>query len=97
MIEVSVLIDKLNGMTDQEIADYFTQEQVQGEIGDDMSCAIANWVRINSEQWIQVTGEGVSLIESQGWFKFAEGPISFVSNFDKGLYPELVWEHEDYE
>ncbi len=48
MIEVSVLVDKLNGMTCDEIYEYLKLQGVQGEVQSETSCVLAQWLRRES-------------------------------------------------
>lgn len=54
MIELSVLVDKLNGMTCDEIRAHMVAEQVTGAMQEENSCVLANWLRRESGRWVAV-------------------------------------------
>jgi hypothetical protein len=54
VIEVSVLIDKLNGMSADDIWRYMAAEKVRGDTQIDTSCVLANWIRRESGEYVAV-------------------------------------------
>lgn len=54
MIELSVLVDKLNGMTCDEIRAYMVAEQVTGCMQEENYCVLANWLRRESGRRVAV-------------------------------------------
>lgn len=95
MIEVSVLVDKLNQMSANQIRSYFVDEKIYGEVGNDMECPIASWIRRESGRYVQVQ-ESVWITEGMEpvYYELAEGPTEFVVYFDAERYPELQREVE---
>jgi hypothetical protein len=54
VIEVSVLVDKLNSMQSSEIADLMKQAGVRGEVQVETACVLANWIRRESGKEVAV-------------------------------------------
>lgn len=93
MIEVSVLVDKLNNMTCGEIREYLGLQGIKGFVHVSHECPIANWIYresgcyVEAEDWVQVYDEDTEpLIQ----YQLAEGPMSFIMQFDGGWFPELI-------
>lgn len=79
MIEVSVLVDKLNGMKCDEIAQYLKEQEVVGYSQDETHCPIANWIRRESGKRVAV---GV-------WHQVADGERTFmVAEIDDCYYED---------
>ena len=93
-IDVSVLVDKLNGFQHQdEIAQFLMAEDIKGVPQNARRCVITNWViRESGETWI-TTGAVIRVWEKcdlKECYPLTETVHSFIKNFDHSDYPELV-------
>jgi hypothetical protein len=83
-------------MSCDEIAAYFQSIGVRGHPEIESSCAIAIWIQHESGQMVTVS-DAVATYNSRFPYELGAGPQAFICNFDKGLYPELVYPMDDYE
>lgn len=112
MIDVSVLVDKLNQMTGLEIGDFLFHQGVQGSVQDEYECPIAHWIQRESGRWVSVGCQiktadrklefGVRVhadSEDQyvAEYLISDGPKEFIGQFDNGAYPQLETPIEAYE
>lgn len=68
MIDVAVLVDKINGMQCDEIVELFRKSGLQGETSNEFSCPIARWIKRES---------GVQVSVGQTWDRVDTGEIRF--------------------
>lgn len=54
MIEVSVLVDKINGMSHEEISQMLTEQHITGYEQDERSCPLAHWFHKESGREVAV-------------------------------------------
>ena len=105
MIDIGVLVDKLNGFeTSEEIADFLISQEIQAKPQKPESCAISKWVRQESGQVVCTyinkdystnteTGEifeGDFIDTSSKAHRMTETVGKFIREFDRGDYPELI-------
>jgi hypothetical protein len=95
VIDVGVLVDKLNSMSCAEIRNYLFVEGIKGLPNDEMSCAIAAWIWRESKETVLVSG--MVILAGQRMLPLKKGPIDFVACFDQEKFPELLLDYEDYE
>jgi hypothetical protein len=102
MIDVSVLVDKLNSFgTVQEVADFLHDQNVQGYQGVAESCVISQWIARESGRNITTaidikvwenSDTGGALLE---WHGKSEVVRSFIYAFDRGQFPELIGKYPE--
>lgn len=113
MIEVSVLVDKLNGMRWQDIVTLLGTAGVTGVREEEDMCALANWLRRESglrvsvgipfrdEQSFQRYGVGIQEDEEEetysAYYALEDEVMYFIRKFDEGEFPELVTPYEVYD
>lgn len=105
MIDVQVLVDKLNGLESADEVAAFLQEQ--GVIGVPMAaefCPVSNWIRRESGEKHVSTANSVRIWETENtafWNSYGPGDIKaqyilspfvqkFIVKFDSLNYPNLV-------
>lgn len=95
MIDVSVLVDKLNGLgTGQDVRDFLVDQGIRGCPQESHNCPISNWIRRESGCAVS-TETVVAVFETDPCkpvqqYSLEDGPKSFVSAFDAGIWPELI-------
>jgi hypothetical protein len=103
MIDVAVLIDKLNGMSSKDIVEFFEGEGIKGEQKNAGGCPIANWILRNSAASDVEVDEVLKVNDSyndeevETQYKLDVGPCMFIHEFDAGQYPQLESPIEDYD
>jgi hypothetical protein len=97
MIDVSVLVDKLNSFeTAKEVADFLHDQNVQGTPGSAETCVISQWVsresgrNITTSTYIKVWEKGAGQGAISELHKRSEIVASFIYAFDMGAFPELI-------
>lgn len=97
MVEVEVLVDKLNGFqSEQEIAEFFHHQGIRGVTGAANHCVISNWLKQESGQEYISTAHAVSVwakpndTDRIGFHKLSHIVKMFIEHFDNGQYPELT-------
>lgn len=97
MIDIQVLVDKLNNFESAEAIRAFMGEQgIKAFRGDAHSCVIARWIERESEQLVAVAPlcmymrtEDEDLTGGTS-YDFAKPVFDFITNFDLKHYPELI-------
>ena len=105
-IDVGVLVDKLNNFqSSDEIAEFLRGEGIRATMFDSKSCAISKWV--SREAGVPVS-TGTALLHT--WdpnetayrkimgkeFPLSSAAKAFVTNFDGGMYQDLVDPSQPY-
>jgi hypothetical protein len=102
MIDVSVLVDKLNSFeTAKEVADFLHDQNVQGTPGSAETCVISQWISRESERRVTTSANikvweknaGLGVITEM--YKRSEIIASFIHAFDMGAFPELIGTYTD--
>lgn len=89
MIEVKVLVDKLNEMTCEQIRMFLLSEGIRGYVQDEHSCVLAQWIRRES-------GETVAVGVHRHSERYSESSSSQIC---VGTYTEVCedpFEYEDF-
>lgn len=117
MIEVSVLVDKINEMSSQQIGLFLEGQQMVGTQSDEYACPLARWIHKESGRFIsvgkqhqledEITYSGVAVFHEEcidpeacanyEFLLLGAGPLTFIHDFDEGLFPALVEEIDEYD
>lgn len=104
MAELSVVMDKLQSFeTPDELADYFRGYGIVAEPRNARTCAISQFVKIETGQSVTTSMASVCLFADEEQTELLEsyehtGAMEdFVEMFDKGYYPDLVVQDYDFE
>lgn len=100
MVEIEVLMDKLNEMTDpEEIRLFFASRGVKGFMQRADRCPIAAWLKAESGHEVVVEDSVVDMTAERVWdrnemeqpeYVLGSGPAQFIKKFDLGEYRELI-------
>lgn len=97
-MDLQVLIDKLGGMTPEEIRAHLRQEGIQGRVSLAGSCPLANYLTVELGAAVYVARNWVCDVEHvlsdsrDPYYAIPDSMTQFTILFDDGLYPELVEE-----
>lgn len=91
MIDPQVAFDKLNGFqTPKELADYFKSEGIKGTKAGHEVCPIANWMTKTTGMRTSVAAYVIVLDVRSDFCETSPSLlVDFMSEFDRGDYPEL--------
>lgn len=95
MIDVSVLVDKLNGMgSGQEVREFLVDQGVKGVMQESHNCPISLWIQRESGCYVD-TEDVVAVYpvedgQTVQQYDLEDAPKSFIAAFDSGDFPELV-------
>lgn len=113
MIDFDVAFDKLAQFEDGlQIANYLKSEGVSGCRGSNENCPIANWMKEQTGELVEVSGDYISRCAEgvdNDWIEnnyevfaneYFRDPtaaiVEFITDFDNGEYPELVGPESTY-
>jgi len=113
VIDVGVLVDKINQMSSFEIAEMLKAQGVQGVPSVEESCVLARWIHKESGVFVRVgihekteSGSRFGIVPQDAdldtgsfseFYAVETGVQAFIGEFDNGCYPELVVPYEEYE
>jgi hypothetical protein len=93
--ELKPWIDKLNGMSTQDIYDLMVAEEIQGFCGDPERCVLAEFLRRHGVNLVTVSTDNTidfapGFIDDPAEADHDESLIKFIINFDENRYPALT-------
>ncbi|HEU4967264.1 MAG TPA: hypothetical protein VFT53_07405 [Candidatus Saccharimonadales bacterium] len=89
MIDLQVVVGKLNGMSADGIAKLFNEEGITGSTFEAFSCPIANYVKRETGQVVGMCAGWIHAGDEKIFFTGKEPMVEFMRRFDRGVYPEL--------
>ena len=89
-ITVSDALRKLEGMTDQEIAEFLKRNRVRGKRGCEGQCPLAKWLQRETGRQIDVMKQGWITGDANGPVQASKTVSKFVNKFDRGDWPFLL-------
>jgi hypothetical protein len=97
MIEIGVLVDKLNSMeTPKEIAEFLMSQGIKGQKSSARQCPISTWISRESGRVASTVLGAVFELEignpshMKDRFDLSETVDEFIMAFDKRQYPSLI-------
>ena len=100
MIDVEILVDKLNSFESADDVAFFLYDQnIRGEVGSAARCVISQWImresgyeRVSTASEITIWNEDEFCPRS---YPINESVAYFINRFDSKVYPQLIMRPED--
>jgi hypothetical protein len=95
MADIDVVMDKLHNFESaDDLAEYFEDYGIIARPRHTRSCAIAQFVSIETGRPIVVAGHALRIEDENGalieYIRHTEAMAQFVQNYDYGRYPNLI-------
>lgn len=80
----------LSKRSTKQLREFLQKEKAQGDTGDGEYCVVANYLREELGDCVDITVDNDNIIVDEIEIPCSKVVSKFVTNFDNGKYPELV-------